>query len=177
MSLAAAQTSNICLDFGGKRPCCYRTTDPGMAPGGNTGQDSTMMPSGITSYSQAISHYSQTFSSASFYCAMFFCFSSVSLPLTCSSKWHLGSLSIWDHVMNALPCLCIVVSGRGHLRYGLPHPSLPSARMIVISGLLPVLGAHLGLPGTRLMIVSGLLFFRKCWATNHPDVHRLKHEK
>lgn len=52
-----------------------------------------------------------------------FSFSSLSLPLICSSWWHLGFLNIWHHFRNSLRHIrhyvYILESGKGHFRHGL----------------------------------------------------------
>jgi hypothetical protein len=70
-------------------PCCCRTTDPGIAPGGSTGQDPTMVPDSITSYSHQATHttaYPRVSSPASHHCAhiLLFLFLLHLSPLTCS---------------------------------------------------------------------------------------------
>lgn len=53
-----------------------------------------------------------------------FSFSSISLPLSCSSSWYTGSQSIWglikSDVRRHMPYVWIIVPGRGHLGHGLP---------------------------------------------------------
>lgn len=88
-----------------------------------------MVSSGITSYShQAVSHYPQVSSSSSLHCAHILrcSFSFISLPLSCSTQWNPGSLSVWDHLRRglrrAIPQSCIVDPGKGHLSCSLPLP-------------------------------------------------------
>lgn len=69
-------------------PCCFRATDAHVALGGNTGQDPTRVPGGITGYShQALNHYLPVSSSVLFIvpASFFFSVCPISIALTCSS--------------------------------------------------------------------------------------------
>jgi hypothetical protein len=109
-------------------PCgCRANLD--TVPGGSTGQDPIVVPGGITSYShQAVPHKPQVSSSSSLHCAHILrcSFSFISLPLSCSTQWNPGSLSVWDHLRRglrrAIPQSCIVDPGKGHLSCSLPLP-------------------------------------------------------
>lgn len=102
-------------------PCCYRATDPDLAPVGSTGQD----PAPESHVESLQNHFRlislpSIFSSASSYCAhillvpFLFHFSIIYLLI------FLWSLSVWGHLRNARPCSCIMVPSSGHFRYGLP---------------------------------------------------------
>lgn len=85
--------------------CCFRATDAHVALGGNTGQDPTSVPGGITGYShQALNHYPPVSCSALLIvpASFFFSVCPISIPLTGSSQWCQGSLSTW--VMSGVLC-------------------------------------------------------------------------
>lgn len=86
-----------------------------------------MAPDGITNYShQALPQCSPVSSSSSLHCAHILrcSFSFISLPLSCSTQWNPGSLSVWDHLRSAVPCLYIMVPVKGHLGHEFPAWSL-----------------------------------------------------
>ena len=78
---AAAQTLTSAWPLVVTDLSCYRATDTDMAPSGSTGQDPTVIPHGITSYSyQAVSHYPQVSSSAFLHCDHIVLFLSLPFP-------------------------------------------------------------------------------------------------
>jgi hypothetical protein len=105
---------------------CGRTIYPDLATSDSTGQDPTMVPSGIASYShESVLHYPPVPCSASpFVSTSFrFSFSSISPQLPFSSYCCQGTLSVWGHLKRGLRSTkthsCIVTLGRGHLAHGL----------------------------------------------------------
>lgn len=103
--------------------------DPDLDLRVSIGQDPTMVPNDIASYSCQLfitfEYPAQPLFivSTSFY----FSFSSITSPLTCSSSWSTGSLSIQGHLRNglwsAMLNLCIMSLDRAHFGHGM-HPPM-----------------------------------------------------
>lgn len=122
---AADQTRDVTWPLVVTDPCCFKAVNPEMAhqwqhkPGPHHGLGS------ITS----IRMFLATFKSPvlpPFIVPISFCFSfsSISPPLTCSSPGEPGSPSVWSFLRSglwsAMPCSCIMASGKGHLGDGFP---------------------------------------------------------
>lgn len=129
MGASSAQPSDImrgiCLDLAGNRRLMLQNH---VGPHDSTDQGLTIVPSQPThirpflTTPESLPHF--TVPTA-------FSFTSISFPL--GSLWHRESLSVWGHLRNglrsAMPCLCIMVPGRGHLGH---DSSLPHSRPLVI---------------------------------------------
>lgn len=109
--------------------CCCRTTDPDVASGSSTGQNLTMVPCGIASYSQqGVPHYPQVSSSTSLCCIHSLWFLYLLLLVAPGVSECLGSSQVGVS--------CIIVPDRVHLEHG--APGLHSAQLVSISSQLPI---------------------------------------
>lgn len=88
-----------------------------------------------------------------------------------SSLCGLHSAGLVGVLSSLLTWACPVSPCKGHLSWAHSCPeSTVSSRVLLVSGLLPILGAHLSLPGARLTVSSGSPFF-----LGTSDGHRSEH--